>query len=449
MPAQAIPFSEAIGRRPMAAFQWITVFICMAVLVSDGIDMQLLGILAPLVMADFGVDRSTFGIAMSAALIGFGLGAWGGGRLGDVAGRRLAMALAALVFSVATIAAGHATGVWSLAGWRIVGGLGFGGAYANSLAMAGEWQPPRLRAITVSVLAVGTPIGGTVVGWLGPALAADHGWRGAFLLFGSATLVLVAVVLLVLRDSPSFLLARGRDAQAARVAARVLPASAPLAPERDAAGDGESVGVLDRSNLRFNTGIGLAFASAAMIAYGILNWSTTILTAAGFTLADASHVLSLAGITSMGGAIVSGILTRRYGSRRYIVWLGALSLLLMLASMAAILRLPPVPTAAERLPVVVLIGAAGAVFSGAISTMYVVMVFGYPQSCRSAGIGFGIFMSRVGAIAASGLGGVLLDWGGGSVVPFFLVLAGFALLLAAAALVIDRHVPPMARGAAA
>jgi AAHS family 4-hydroxybenzoate transporter-like MFS transporter len=64
--------------------------------------------------------------------------------------------------------------------------------------------------------------------------------------------------------------------------------------------------------------------------------------------------------------------------------------------------------------------------------MYVVMVFGYPQSCRSAGIGFGIFMSRLGAIAASGFGGTLLDLGHGSVVPFFAVLAFFAALLSAA-----------------
>ena len=74
--------------------------------------------------------------------------------------------------------------------------------------------------------------------------------------------------------------------------------------------------------------------------------------------------------------------------------------------------------------------------------MYVIMALGYPQSCRSAGIGFGIFMSRVGAIAASGLGGALLDFGAGSVVPFFTVLCVGAVLVSAAAFIVDRHVPP-------
>jgi AAHS family 4-hydroxybenzoate transporter-like MFS transporter len=429
----------------MRAFQWITVAVCMLVLVSDGIDLQLLGIMAPLVIADFGVDRGTFGIAMGAALVGFGLGAWSGGWLGDFIGRRYTLALSALVFSLATVAASQADGVWTLALWRVVGGLGFGAAYSNSLAMASEWLPQRLRAVTVSTLSVGTPLGGTVVGWLGPDLAHAYGWRGAFVVFGGATLLLVVVVLAVLRDSPSFLLSRGKTEQAKRAARRVLTQDVALVSERHDTdtGAGASIGVLHRTNLRLNIGVGLGFASAAMVAYGILNWSTTFLTAAGFTLEQASHTLSIAGITSMIGSVAAGLFTRRYGSRRFIACLSATLLVLMIALMVVVGNLPASPTASQRLPAIILIAASGAVFSAGIATMYVVMVFGYPQSCRSAGIGFGIFMSRVGAIAASGFGGALLDFGQGSVVPFFAVLAFFAALLSGAALVIDRHVPPL------
>jgi AAHS family 4-hydroxybenzoate transporter-like MFS transporter len=445
VPSSAITFSEAVSRSPMRTFQWVTVAVCMLVLISDGIDLQLLGILAPLVIADFGVDRSTFGIAMSAALVGFGLGAWSGGWLGDLVGRRYTLALSAVVFSLATVGASYSGGVWAMALWRVLGGLGFGAAYANSLAMASEWLPQRLRAVTVSTLSVGTPVGGTVVGWLGPDLASAYGWRGAFVVFGSATLVLVVIVLALLRDSPSFLLSRGKPEQAARAARRVIKEDVALTPERHEtdSGAGASIGVLHRTNLRLNIGVGLGFASAAMVAYGILNWSTTFLTGAGFTLEQASHTLSIAGITSMAGSIAAGVFTRRFGSRRFIAFLSVTLLVLMIALMTFVGMLPAEPTASERLPVVILTGLSGAVFSAGIATMYVVMVFGYPQSCRSAGIGFGIFMSRLGAIAASGFGGTLLDLGQGSVVPFFAVLAFFAALLSAAALVIDRHVPPL------
>lgn len=445
-----VTFSEALANAPLRTFQWVTLAVCMLVLVSDGIDMQLLGIVAPLVIKDFGVDRSTFGIAMSAALIGFGLGAWAGGWLGDRIGRRYTLALAALIFASATIAASWSGGVWAMAWWRICGGLGFGAAYSNSLAMASEWLPDRWRPVAVSTIAVGTPVGGSVVGWLGPNLAEAYGWRGTFIVFGVATLFLVVVILAILRDSPSFLLSRGKPEQAARTSRRVLRNDPVLVAERhgtDSAA-GPSIGVLHRTNLRLNLGIGIAFTATAMAAYGILNWTTTFLTAAGFTLEQAGSAVSVAGITSLVGSVLAGVVTRRFGSRRVTAGLSATLLILMLALAYVVETLPAVPDSGERLLTVVLIGAAAAVFSASIATMYVIMVFSYPQSCRSAGIGFGIFTSRVGAIAASGLGGVLLDMGKGSVIPFFAVLSVSAALISTAAFVVDRHVPARRPGVA-
>jgi MFS transporter, AAHS family, 4-hydroxybenzoate transporter len=442
----AVTFTEAVSRTPLRAFQWATLTVCMLVLVCDGVDMQLLGIVAPLVIKDFGVSRGAFGVAMSAALVGFGLGAWGGGRLGDAIGRRYALGLAALAFALATVGASRADGVWLLALWRVAGGLGFGAAYANALAMASEWVPERFRPVAVSTLSVGTPLGGTVAGWIGPHLSAAYGWRGAFVAFGAATLLLVAIVLWVLRDSPSFLLARGRPKEAAWAARRVLTEEVELAPERHGSDSdsGPRVGVLHPSNTRLNIGVGIGFAAAALVAYGILNWTTTFLSAAGFTLGQAGNVVSVAGITSMVGSVAAGLLTRRFGSR--LVMAGASATLVgLLAAVAFVVEtLPATPDAKARLLVVVLIGALAAVFSAAIATLYVMMALGYPQSCRSTGIGFGIFTGRVGAVA-SGLGGALLDLGKGSVVPFFAVLGLSAVLVSAAAFVVDRHVLPARR----
>ena len=449
--AAAISFGEALSRAPMRAFQWATLAVCMLVLVCDGIDMQLLGIVAPLVIKAFGVTRGAFGIAMMAALVGFGLGSWGGGWLGDRIGRRWTLALAALLFSLGTVAASRADGIWTMAAWRVFGGIGFGAAYANAMAMVSEWLPERLRPVALSTLSVGTPIGGTVVGWLGPSLAATYGWRGVFVVFGAATLLVTLVVLAVLRDSPSFLLARGKPEKAARAARRVLTGDIELSAERHhtEAEGAVSVGVLHPSNFRLNLGVGVAFAACALVAYGILNWTTTFLTAGGFTLPQAGGAVSVAGITSMAGSVAAGLLTRRFGSKRVMATVSAVLVVLLVATAFEVQTLPAHPDPSQRLLVVVLIGALATVFSAGIATMYVIMALGYPQSCRSAGIGFGIFMSRVGAIAASGLGGALLDLGHGSVVPFFGVLALSAVLVSAAAVIVDRHVPAAGRGAAA
>jgi len=445
----ATTFSEAISRAPLRTFSALTFAICMLVLVADGIDAQLLGIVAPKVIEDLGVDRSIFGWAMMSALVGFGLGSWGGGWLGDTIGRRYSLALAAAVFALATVGASWSQDVWQLAAWRLLGGLGFGSAYANAIALASEWLPDRWRSVAVTTLSVGTPAGGTVVGWIAPDLVAEHGWRGAFVIIGAATLLIVLVILALLRDSPSFLLARGKPEEAKRAAARVLEGDVELVAERhhaDSAGDG-SIGVLHAANKRLNIGVGLAFAACAMCAYGILNWSTTFLTAKGFTLEQAGNAVSIGGLTSIASSILAGLLVHRFGSRIVMVTISVLLLGLLVAFGLSVEHLSPAPDQNARLLVVVLLGSTAAVFSAGIASMYALMTYGYPPSCRSAGIGFGIFMSRVGAVAASGLGGVLLEWGGQSVVPFFAVLAVSAVLVLAGALVVDRHVPPAARRA--
>ncbi|MGZ3199963.1 MAG: MFS transporter [Croceibacterium sp.] len=447
----ATTFSEAMERVPLRAFQVATFAICMLVLTCDGIDQQLLGIIAPKVIADFGVAKSTFGIAMSASLIGFGLGSASGGWLGDKIGRRWSLALAAAVFALATVGASLAGEVWAMAAWRVVGGLGFGSAYANAMALTGEWLPDRWRSVAVTTLSVGTPAGGTVVGWLAPGLVEGYGWRGAFVAFGMATLLVVILIIGALRDSPSFLLVRGKPAEAKRTASDFLREDVDLLPETHATDilGGSPVGVLHRTNLRLNVGVGITFTACALCAYGVLNWSTTFLTAKGFTLAQAGSAVSIGGLTSIVASVAAGLLVHRFGSKAVMATISATLVLSFIVLAFAVEHLPAAPSADDRLLVVVLIGIAAAIFSAGMASIYALMTYGYPQSCRSAGIGFGILMGRVGAISASAFGGWLLDIGHGSTVPYFAVLTISAALISAAPLIVDRHVPPARRARAA
>lgn len=441
-------FSEALSRSPLKAFSVASFAICMLVLVCDGMDAQLLGIVAPKVIEEFGVAGGTFGIAMSAALVGFGIGSWGGGWLGDTIGRRWSLAIATVLFSLATVGASQAGDVWQMAAWRVVGGLGFGSAYANAITLAGEWLPDRWRSVGVTTLSVGTPAGGLVVAALAPTLVDLYGWRGSFIVIGAATLLVVFLIVFVLRDSPSFLLARGKAAEARAAARKVLPGDDDIVPERHHTDrDGVAVGVFDKGNLRLNVGIGIAFAAAATCAYGILNWTTTMLTAKGFTFEEASYAVSVAGLTSIASSIAAGLLVQRFGSRIVMAVLSVSLFLTLLVLAFRLEQLSGVPGAGEGNVIVALIGLSAALFSAAIASFYAMMTYGYPASCRSAGIGFGIFVGRIGAITASGLGGWLLDLGEGSVVPFFAVLCVAAVLVSAAAIIVDRQVPP-ARSAA-
>lgn len=440
----SVSFNEVMARTPLRMFQIFTFIVCMFVLIADGVDAQLLGVVTPLILKDYGVTRTDFGLAISAALVGFGLGSWSGGWLGDRVGRRWSLTVAAVVFSLGTVAAGYADGVTEMAIWRLIGGLGFGSAYANAITLTSEWLPDRWRSVAVTTISVGTPVGGTVVGALAPTTVELWGWRGSFVCFGIATFITcVFLIIAILRDSPAYLLTRGKQAEARQAARRVSDEDVDLIPERHMTDKvGESVGVLDRSNLRLNIGVGLAFTSAALVAYGILNWATTLLTAHGFAFDQASYAVSIAGITSIAGSIAVGLLIQRFGSKLIMLLVGV-TLFITLAVLASVIEGlgGNMPTDSERTLIVALVGLAAAIFSAGVGGMYAMMTHGYPPSCRSAGIGFGIFMGRIGAVLSSYYGGKLIDMGEGSVIPYFTVLCLGSVLLVIAIMINDRHVP--------
>jgi AAHS family 4-hydroxybenzoate transporter-like MFS transporter len=449
--AMAITFEQALARGRLRPFQWATFAVCMLVLVGDGIDLQLLGLVAPVIIEDWGVDRGSFGWAMSAALVGMGFGAWVGGTIGDRIGRRSALAGAALVFGLATLAASQADSIASMTAYRLLGGLGFGAAFPNSLALTSEWLPERWRSYAITALSVGTPAGGSVAAALAPGLLAAFGWRGTFIFFGLATLLLIVLVLGILRDSPQFLLAQGEQ-ERARLHARKVTDEALLlnAAENSeaagASGSEEAIGVFHPTNRRLNWGVSIGFAASTLVAYAVISWGTTFMTAAGLTLEEALAASFAAGLTSIGGALAAGYLARRFGSRAVMLGVSGVLLVAILALSGLAEMFSAAPNEQLRVAIQVLVAAVLGIVSIGIATIYVMMTLGYAQSCRSGGIGFGMMTGRIGAILASFGGGYLIDLGGGSLLPFFATMALGAIFVSAAAFIVDTHVQPAGRG---
>ena len=441
----SVTFREVLSSQPLRTFSVVTFIICAIVLVADGMDAQLLGIVAPIIIDEYGIDRGTFGIAMSSALIGFGLGSLGGGWLGDhpAVGRRWSLAIAATVFSLGTIAASTSGDVWQMAFWRLVSGLGFGSAYSNAITMLGEWLPDRWRSVGITTISVGTPAGGLVVSSMAPTLVENYGWRGSFVFLGILTFLVVVAIITFLRDSPTFLLARGKIEAAKKAALKVSSDVHDLVAEGHFTDTAKgTVGVFDRSNLRLNIGVGVSFTAATGVAYGVLNWTTTLLDGKGFAFDQASYAVAVAGMTSIFASIAAGLAVQYFGSKRTMATFSGSLFVTLILLMITVESLSPTPDDGEYITVVVLIGIAAALFSASIASMYAIMTHAYPPSCRAVGIGFGIFMARFGAIGSSAFGGALLDMGDGSTVPFFAVLCVGALLISCAAWVIDRPVPP-------
>lgn len=439
-------FSQAIARAPLKPFQWTVIGFGLLMLVVDGIDLQSLPLVTPLILNEWGIDRADFGPALAASLFGMGFGSIFGGMLGDRIGRLKTLFLACLIFGAATIAAAFTDSVWPISAVRAIGGLGFGAAYPNALALVSDWVPERARPNTISFVSVGIPIGISVSAAVMPFLLPAYGWRGAFIAFGAGSILLGVLVVALLREPPPFLLAKGKTEAARRNAAKVIDGSIELVPEKvgvDGDATGEAIGVFHRSNKRLNIGMVISFSATTTLVYGLLNWTTVLLTAAGFTLAQAQQAGFWQGILSIVGGLSAGLTTRTFGSRTVTIVGAALILANIVALGWMVDGLGAAPTAGERSLIILLEALAVGLVSMMITVFYVVMANGYPHSCRSGGIGFVITSGRLFSIAMVYYGGTLLNLGGDSFIWYFAVLTAISLLVFAAAFIVDCQVEPV------
>ncbi|MEY2854745.1 MAG: hypothetical protein RL030_1877 [Pseudomonadota bacterium] len=438
--------------RQLSGWQLSIVGITLAAMVVDGLDIQLLALVAPVILLEWQVDRASFGPAMAAALVGMSIGASCGGWMGDKYGRKMVLTLATIAFGLATIGAAFADSVREMTALRVAGGIGFGAAGPNAIALATEWLPASYRARVVSLLSIGTPLGGMIGAAVLVGLLPVLGWRGSFVLCGVLSLVIAVVMMVCLPESPDFLALRGSRQRAETTKRRASGGSWPFQPEVPAHETGvepaalPAGSVFSRTNRRLNAGAWLCFFCLAFVSYAFAAWTPVLLTGSGFTLPQALQSSFSFNLSAVVAAIVSGMWVTRIGSRRLIGW-SCLAIVACVATIAfALQSADAAPAAYIRWTVMFACGGAGAFAGGSTAAIYTVLAFGYPAACRAAGVGMGMMMGRAGGIASTYSGGSLLSLAGNSTLPFFAILALCAVFALGGALVIDRHILPRRSG---
>lgn len=441
-----------LDSRPLNGRQVLIIAVIASALVIDGLDVQLLSLVAPLILEDWGIARQDFGAAMSAALLGSSFGSLVGGGLGDRFGRKSVFVAATLAFGVATVLAGLTHTVFGMTFVRLIGGFGFGAALPTSVALVSEWLPKLARSRVVGMTATGTPLGGMLGAAFLISLLPMLGWRGCFIACGLVSVVFGLIAWVWLPESPGYLVARGKADKAAvllrrylgvECTAESLGSADAAAQEIDAeARAGDDQRIFDRGNLRLNIGSWLAFFGVYYVAYGLAAWLPVLLTGAGLDMPTALRASFMFNLCAVVSGIVHGLLVPRFGSKRLLLTGVSLTVvaLCVLAFGVLTLRATHDPARAEWF---VLLGSAGVgAFNGAlIGVIYAVLALGFPPACRAGAIGLAMMLGRVGGILGSFVGGALLSIPGLPDTPFIAGLVLAALCALVGTVVIDRHVP--------
>lgn len=375
----------------------------------------------PLIEKDLGIKKSQLGGFLTAHDLLYGTSKFVNGYLGDRSNARTFLAFGLLMSGLCNVAFGFSATVlvmglvWCLNGW--FQGIGF----PPCARVLSHWFAPSERGTMWGIWNASHMVGAAGIlvwaGWLGQ----HFGWRWGF--FGPALLALVvaAVILLTLKDTPSEVGLPPVERSFGQHADPVSSTSpAPEASEQD---EVEFKAFLKRRVFR-NPYIWLICAAnffVYVVRISFLNWAPTYLhETKGYSLTAAGGMTASYEIAGLFGSIIAGILTDRFFRGRR----APMCVVYMLGTTGAILAFQYAPAGSTAIEAFTL-GAVGFLIYGPQFLVGVMTADIVSKRAAATAIGLtGFFGYLSGLLSGYGLGRILevYGWNGG-----FAMLVGSSL----------------------
>lgn len=178
-----------------------------------GYDMGIIAAALIYVRSAFALSTQMEEIVVSVVLIGSLVGAIAGGAASDRYGRRAILLCGGAVFTVGSLLAPLSPNVWMLIFARVLLGLAIGFTSVTAPVYVSEMSPPQMRGRLIALYQFALTLGIALADLVGYALAGSHAWQSMFGL-GAAPAVLFLALVLVVPESPRWLMAHGRAKQA-------------------------------------------------------------------------------------------------------------------------------------------------------------------------------------------------------------------------------------------
>lgn len=292
----------------------------------------------------FGLSKFELGWFGSSALVGCIVGAAVSGALGDFFGRKPILILAAAFFFISAFCSAIPFTFRMLIWARIIGGWGVGIASVLAPIYISEFAPRHLRGRLVALYQLSIVTGILAAyfsnwsilrfaqlhpdafgeGWLHKAWVAET-WRG---MFGAGTIpaALFFGLLLVVPESPRWLVKAGREGIALQILSKVAgpkAAQAELAEIRHTLGiKATSMAELLQPGLRtaLVVALGLAIFGQLTGVNIVVYYGPTILKSAGLTLGGAFQYQVVLGFINLVFTLVAIWKVDRWGRRPLLIW---------------------------------------------------------------------------------------------------------------------------------
>lgn len=405
MSAAPIDVEQLVDEGPFGAFQLRVIVLCGLVALLDGFDLQTMAFVTPTLAAEWQIAPADFRLVLSASLMGLAVGALGAGPLSDACGRRAVLLGSLLLLAASTLACATVTSPGALFLWRFVTGLGLGGSMPNLIALTAEYAPRRNRALLISLMLCGLPLGGALGGQAAAALIAAFGWHAVFIAGGIVPLLLFALAWPWLPESIKFLALRpARRAELLRVLAflrpgTVMPDGASFAAAATGAAATPIAGLFRAGRTGGTLLLWTIFFLNLYAMYFLASWLPTVLQSADWPRHEALTGTSIFHYGGLAGGLLFSHLIDRHSPFRI---LPAVYLAAMLALVGAGLLIYA-PGAASAALALAGLGIIGAQFClNALAAAF------YPTMMRATGVGWALGIGRLGAITSPLIAGAIL-----------------------------------------
>jgi MFS family permease len=146
----------------------------------DAFDAMLYALVLSHLMRDLGMSKATSGFLYTLTLLASGMGGVLFGWIADRIGRKRALMLSILTYSICSFASGLATSVLMLAIFRFILGLGMGGEWNTGATLVAETWPDELRAKAISIVQSSWAIGYALAALVAGIVLQYANWRMVF-----------------------------------------------------------------------------------------------------------------------------------------------------------------------------------------------------------------------------------------------------------------------------
>lgn len=183
-------------------YRWRVLYMTFLAYLYDSLDLQILAICLPVIIASLGLSLTDAGLLASATMIGTALGGVIFGWVAENWGRKNAAVICLIEFGIFTAAVYWVTSWEQLMVLRFLQGIGMGGLWGPIVALIADHWAPKYRARAAGFMLSTFAVGGIVASLMGRYLLNDLGWRMLFAIVGSAAIVGILFWIIVPPDPP-------------------------------------------------------------------------------------------------------------------------------------------------------------------------------------------------------------------------------------------------------